>query len=295
MGRRLKFRLFKDRAERWSLLEQLWGRGGVLQDRCSVYVVDKEYVAAAKVIDLLLEDKEYDEGGNLYAGGQARTLARTLALEGRRALRGVLFEELMSAFVALASQRAVGRQEEALEVFFTVVDRAWGASRRKAVTELLARVRATRLYAAALHDVEVEFPQLEMLIPAVAQTARRWGGRVGRVSLLTDEQRMLTDDALGTVRLYASSPVGITLLTRERGADVAAVVRGSSADHPSIQLADLLAGAAAAVTERHAGNSSPVGESLWPAIIPFVDEHSLLPYDDPATRLRLVAERALRR
>ncbi|MFI5690063.1 hypothetical protein [Streptomyces sp. NPDC051636] len=153
----LKFRLFKDRPERRSLLQQLWGPGGVLLERCSVYVVDKEYAAAAKVIDLLLEDKEYDEGRNLYAGGQARTLARALALEGRRALRGALFEELMSAFVTLASQRAVGRQEEALGAFFTVVDRAWGASTRKAVTELLARVRGTRPYAAGLHDEEVEF------------------------------------------------------------------------------------------------------------------------------------------
>ncbi|MFI5690064.1 hypothetical protein [Streptomyces sp. NPDC051636] len=129
----------------------------------------------------------------------------------------------------------------------------------------------------------------------MAQTARRWGSRVGRVSLLTDEQRMLTDDALCTVRLYSNSPVGMTLLTRERGADVAAVVRGSSGDHPSIQLADLLAGAAAAVTERHAGNSSPAADSLWPVIVPFVDGRSLLPYDDPATRLRSVEERAVRR
>jgi hypothetical protein len=140
----------------------------------------------------------------------------------------------------------------------------------------------------------VEFPLLEMLIPAAAQTARRWGNRVGRVSLLTDEQRMFTDDTLRTVRLYASSPVGMTLMTRERGADVAAVVRGSSADHPSIQLADLLAGAAAAVTERHTGNPSPVAEGLWPVIVPFVDESSLMPYNDPAARLCTVDERAVR-
>ncbi|MBT2674780.1 hypothetical protein J7E95_29020 [Streptomyces sp. ISL-14] len=129
----------------------------------------------------------------------------------------------------------------------------------------------------------------------MSQTARQWGHRLGRASLLTDEQRMLTDAALRMVRLYARSPVGMTLLTRERGVDAAAVVRGSSIDHPSIQLADLLAGAAAAVTERHAGQLSPVAESLWPVIVPFVDKHSLMPYADPAARLRTVCEPAARR
>jgi hypothetical protein len=291
----LKFRLFKDDPQRWSLLEEAWRPGGALHDRCSVYVVDKEYAAAAKVIDLLLEEKEHAEGKNLYAGGQARGLARILAVEGPRALRGSLFEEVMSSFVALASQRGVSRREAATQAFFAVIDRAWAASTRKAITELLARLRDTRAYAAALHDGEVEFPLLEMLIPAVSQTARRWGHRLGRVSLLTDEQRMLTDAALRTVRLYARSPVGMTLLTRERGVDAAAVVRGSSTGHPSVQLADLLAGAAAAVTERHAGRLSPVAESLWPVIVPFVDKYSLMPYTDPAARLRTVCEPAARR
>lgn len=188
-------------------------------------------------------------------------------------------------------------QDEALGVFVAALDQAWAASTRKAVTALLARLRGTRDYAATFHKDPADpvFPQLEMLIPAVAQTARRWDRRVGRVSVLTDEQQMLTDDALRTVREYACAPVGMTLLTRERGADVAAVVRGDSVDHPSIQLADLLAGAAAAVTERHEGNPSDVGEGLWPVITSFVEQSSLLPYDDPAAQLRSVKERPVRR
>lgn len=122
----LKFHFFKDDPQRWSLLEEAWRPGGVLHGRCSVYVVDKEYAAAAKVIDLLLEEKEHAEGKNLYAGGQARGLARILAVEGPRALRGFLFEELMSSFVALASQRGVRRPEDATQAFFAVIDRALG-------------------------------------------------------------------------------------------------------------------------------------------------------------------------
>lgn len=189
----LKFRLFKDREERWSLLKDLWGPAGALHNRCSVYVVDKEYAVAAKVIDLLLEEKAHTEGQNLYAQGKARAMARTLALRGPRALPGALFDALMSAFVALASQRALGREEAALEAFFAAVDQAWSASTRRPVTEVLAQVRSTRPYAAALHQEDSPFPSLEMLIPAVGQTARRWGDRLGLVSLLTDEQRTFTD------------------------------------------------------------------------------------------------------
>ncbi|MBT2674779.1 hypothetical protein J7E95_29015 [Streptomyces sp. ISL-14] len=58
----------------------------------------------------------------------------------------------------------MSRPEDATQAFFAVIDRAWAASTRKAVTELLARLRDTRAYAAALHDGEVEFPLLEMLI-----------------------------------------------------------------------------------------------------------------------------------
>ncbi|MEU0438120.1 hypothetical protein ABZ153_42415 [Streptomyces sp. NPDC006290] len=126
-------------------------------------MVDKEYAAAAKVIDLLLEEKEHAEGRNLYERREARRLTRTLALEGPRALRGSQFQELMSAFVMLASQRGTSRQDEALSAFVTVLEQAWAASTRRAVTELLARIRRTRDYAAALHKdpVDPKFPQLD--------------------------------------------------------------------------------------------------------------------------------------
>ncbi|MEU0382324.1 hypothetical protein ABZ093_34310 [Streptomyces cyaneofuscatus] len=281
----LKFRLFKDREERWSLLKNLWGPASALHERCSVYVVDKEYAVAAKAIDLLLEEKAHAEGWNLYAEGNARAMARTLALQGPRALPGALFDALMSSFVALASQRALGREEAALEAFFAAVEQAWGASTRRPVTEVLAQVRSTRPYAAALHQEDSPFPSLEMLIPAVSQTARRWGHSLGLVRVLTDEQRVFTDDVFRTVLQYTTSPIGMTLLTRERGAPVHTMLRGSSADHPSIQLADLLAGAAAAVTERHIGNPSPAAEGLWSVIVPLVEQSSLMPYDTPGLQL----------
>ncbi|MFC9491926.1 hypothetical protein ACFTZM_38450, partial [Streptomyces hydrogenans] len=118
---------------------------------------------------------------------------------------------------------------------------------------------------------------------------------LGLVSVLTDEQRVFTDDVLRTVLQYTTSPIGMTLLTREKGAPVHTMLRGSSADHPSIQLADLLAGAAAAVAERHVGNPSPAAEGLWPVIVPLVEQGSLMPYDTPGLQLAGLETRRTRR
>ncbi|MFF2964414.1 hypothetical protein ACFVT1_37255 [Streptomyces sp. NPDC057963] len=64
------------------------------------------------------------------------------------------------------------------------------------------------------------------------------------------------------------------------------LLRGSSEQHPSIQLADLLAGATAAVAERHAGTSSPAADDLLHVIVPLVENESLLPYNSAATLAR---------
>ncbi|MFF3343256.1 hypothetical protein [Streptomyces flavidovirens] len=49
------------------------------------------------------------------------------------------------------------------------------------------------------------------------------------------------------------------------------------------------------MAEAHGGSLSPAGEGLWPVIVPFVDESSLLPHDNPATRLRTVQQHTAQR
>jgi hypothetical protein len=58
------------------------------------------------------------------------------------------------------------------------------------------------------------------------------------------------------------------------------MVRGSSHDHASIQLADLLAGAAGATAKHSANNPTETGVLLRPIILPLIDPTSLLPTDD---------------
>ncbi|WP_433456561.1 hypothetical protein ACQPXS_47220 (plasmid) [Streptomyces sp. CA-142005] len=191
-----KFRPFKDRPDRREALCELWGPDGALAGRCSVYLVDKEYAVVARVIDLFLEEQAHAAGVDLYAGGQVQRMARTLATQGRRALRSPGFTRLLSAFVALASARGRKDPEAAVERFYEELEAAWAASTRREVTEILFQLRGTRGHADLLHDDDLPFGMLEMLVPALGQAARYWAGRLGPVHVLADEQRSLTDEAL---------------------------------------------------------------------------------------------------
>ncbi|MFD9865224.1 DUF3800 domain-containing protein, partial [Streptomyces alboflavus] len=281
-GAELKFRAFSGRwANRREVLRRLWGHGGALEGRCAAYVVDKEYAAVAKVVDLLLEEYAWAQGRDLYRDGEGRRIARVLALQGRRALKQEGFHQLLKAFVGYASQRAVKNDEAAATAaFYNRVEAAWASSTRREVTNILFRLRATRPQGDVLHVDSGPFPLLEMLVPCVAATARHWAKCLGEpVSLLTDEQKTLTDERLDRLAQVLGYTSGATPSSRIGGISLHQLLRGSSADHPSLQLADLLAGATAAVAARHTGVDSPTANDLCSTVMPLVNDESLLPYD----------------
>ncbi|WP_167502336.1 hypothetical protein [Streptomyces malaysiensis] len=253
------------------------GRGGPLEGRCWAFIFDKEYAAVAKVIDLLLEEQAYAAGIDLHVGHRAKELARTLALHGRRALGDEGFDRLMSAFVAFASRRGRGN-DQAREEFFASVEDAWASSTRRNVTDILMTLRSTRPEAMTLYDSAGSYALLELLVSSVAQAAHWWGKQLGRVSMLTDEQKALTDDGLADIAEVVRKDWGATPSTRQCPVDLRALVRGTSADHPSIQLADLLAGAVRVAAEHRAGIvPSEAGLELWPTVVPLLDGSSADP------------------
>ncbi|WP_158834897.1 DUF3800 domain-containing protein [Streptomyces sp. NRRL S-350] len=274
----LKFGSFKNRPHRLKALRDLWGPGGALDGRCSVYVVDKEYCVVAKVIDLLLEEEANSAGTDLYANGQAQHMARTLATQGRRALREAGFARLLKAFVALASARGRKDPEAAVELLYQELETAWAASTRRNVTDILFQLRSTRLHAAKFHEDHVPFGMLEMLVPALGQVARHWASLLGPIHVLADEQRSFTDQVLEYLGPQLRRTWGATPSSIVPGRPVRSIVRGVSTAHPSIQLADLLAGAAVAAVGNGLGHQhSDAGDYLWPSISPLVDPYALLP------------------
>ncbi|GGT74258.1 hypothetical protein GCM10010207_84630 [Streptomyces atratus] len=59
------------------------------------------------------------------------------------------------------------------------------------------------------------------------------------------------------------------------------LLRGKSSDRPSLQFADLVAGAGFAVTKRHDGHITPAGEDLYSVLVPLIDPAGMLSHDEP--------------
>lgn len=280
--RDLKFRHFQ-RGDRLDRLSRLWQPGGALHGRCSVYVVDKRYGLMSKIIDLLVEEEAYKRGVDLHVNGRARKLARALACDGRRALKDDRYERLERAFVAFARRRDPGDRQAVIQTFYDEVEDAWTASSRRNVTEALGLLRATRAHADALHDGagRQHPPHLELLDTALATLTRAWSERLGAISVLADEHRELTDSRLETTAKILQIGAGATPSVMHRRLRIRRMARGSSHDHASIQLADLLAGAAGATAKHSADNPNETGAMLRPIILPLIEPTSLLPTDDP--------------
>lgn len=189
--------------------------------------------------------------------------------------------------VDFASGRNRGGVLVTPDVLVGEIDDAWARARRRKVADILGELRRTRSEAVDLVRLlghEDGLPVLEPLIPSLNVCASDWCEALGRVSVLVDEQRVYTDERLDRIRVATSvrpGPLGGVVRTPEsRG--VQAVLRGGSQDHPSIQLADLVAGAGREVARRHVGRRpSPAGELLWRAVVPLISAHSLVPHDEP--------------
>lgn len=284
----LKFSHFAGRknSDRLLALSNILSPGGALDGRAMVYLVDKHFFVAGKIIDLLLEEHAHAAGINLHAGRQAREIARTLFNEGPRALGNDGFNRLVESMVDFASLRNRGSYQVTVEELFDEINRAWARSSRRRVTEILLQLRQTRLHAEDYLEWlnnDGAIPRMEPLIPCLGSIAVKWTERIGILSLLADEHKVLTDDILDAAHKGASIDIGPLgkFITVPPSRSVRSIMRGVSRDHPSIQLADLVAGAGQAVARRHCGSSSPAGDNIWRTVVPIISSYSMVPHDDP--------------
>jgi hypothetical protein len=239
---------------------------------------------------LLLEEEAHGRGINLYEGDHARRLAWTLFDEGPRALGGNGFDRLIETMVGFASSRNRNGTVVTVDALFSEFRRAFARAHRRRVADILAALLQTRPHAenylTMLADPAMWVPAMEPPIPCLPMIGRLWSREIGAVSMLVDEHRVLTDDMLDIIGRAAAldiQPAGPATGVRRRphSRAVRTVTRGISRAHPSIQLADLIAGAGQAVARRHAGVPSLVGERLYPAVIPLISAESLVPHDSP--------------
>lgn len=115
----------------------------------------------------------------------------------------------------------------------------------------------------------------------------------GKLQVLADDQRLLTDDKLDVLERGATA-VGLVhgLI---KGRHLQDLVRGRSVDHPSLQLADLVAGAGRVVARWHDGEDDPAGDDLHLVVAPLVDPQGMLMDEGPEDFARIDSARAKRR
>ncbi|MGW2941758.1 hypothetical protein [Streptomyces sp. NPDC001226] len=115
----------------------------------------------------------------------------------------------------------------------------------------------------------------------------------GKLQVLADDQRLLTDDKLAVLERGATAVGVVHGLIEEH--HLQHLVRGRSVDHPSLQLADLVAGAGRAVARWHDGEDDPAGNDLHLVVAPLVDRGGLLMNERPEDFARIDTDRAKRR
>ena len=241
----LKFRHFTNSDRRLHALAEFLDSGGPLADRTGIYLTDKRYFVTAKIIDLLLEEHSHARGVDLYADDKARKIAWNFFNEGPRALGREQFDHLIGIFVEFARSRNRRQSSVSVDELFDALNSAFSRSTRRRISDLLLQLLKTREEAEDLlkrMNAEQFLEALEPLYPVAAAVINVWSARLGSMSLLMDEQNVLTDDRFDIVERNIKR--GLTEFRHLwRNVQLRDLARGKSVDHPSIQLADLVAGA----------------------------------------------------
>jgi Protein of unknown function (DUF3800) len=231
--------------------ESLEGLLAGLRGRAHVYLVDKEFFLATRIVDLFLVEPSYAAGTRLTQSH--RPAALSLYRSGRAC--GGEWRVFLEAFVRLVRMKRRHQPERALvERFFQARDSLAGRGlgpEAEAVLDGLGRTRVRAVLARLAHGDRSIPPPLEPMLPALAETVLFWSAGQRQVLVIHDEQsaltasrlrrlqQVLTDgaDALGVDVHDAGTPPA-------RMSPLAGLVTVDSRDDPRVQVADLLAGVA---------------------------------------------------
>jgi hypothetical protein len=254
----------------------------LLRDRFSVYFVDKRYMACSKLVDLLVEEVTYERGFSILEDGTARRMARIIALRGASAVGEDQFMDLLRAVVRFASAGNVGEAQVTTQSFMQTICSARDSAVPGNVRTILSVAAEGERHARDLVSGKLPLKHLEPLIPAIPAVGRNWAERLDfEVRLLTDEHREITDKAIEEMTKAASlgtDPAFALGVPQPKWG--VRIFRGRSNRHPSIQLADLVAGAGLEVSRHETGKPTEASEALRPLIMEAMDAYSLLPHDN---------------
>src|SRR4051794_23147344 len=222
-----------------------------LSGRAHVYVVDKQYFLATRIVDLFLVEPSYAAGTRLSQSHRPAALSLYRAGRARGREWGVFLE----AFVTLVRTKRRHQPDRAVvERFLEARDslaRPGLGRHAEGVLDGLTRTRVQAVMNRLAHDDRSIPPPLEPMLPALAETVLFWSAGQRQVLVIHDEQSALTANRLRSLQQVltdgahppatdardAGPPLG-------RRSPLAGLVTVDSRDDPRVQVADLLAGVA---------------------------------------------------
>ncbi|MCA4727107.1 DUF3800 domain-containing protein [Mycolicibacterium fortuitum] len=243
-GPELKSMALLPNTSRWSVLLNTFAPGGPLSGRAKFLVIDKWYMAAAKVIDLVIEEDAYANGIDIYGTGEAYRMAQTLIQEGPRAFGDRRLQKLLGDFVSFVRlKQRVGAKTTEAELLQTIDDLRLRNNRRS-VTAIMQRLWQGRHYLAGYGPdaPATTMGTLEPIVPAIVSTAKDWH-QVHRipVEIVHDRQAALTPAAVKDILAISSvrfPNIGIP-------PPIASLQQVDSRTDARVQVADLVAGVGA--------------------------------------------------
>jgi hypothetical protein len=227
-------------------------------------------------------ERAYAQGIDLHKGRAARHMTQTLLKDGPRGL-GERWNPLLDAFLRMA-RPGTGDRADDIAAFFEQIDAAQRRCFRWSLDPILQTLSQRQPHAeelvAAIEDIEDPFRAvLDPHIALLPENLRYWLPRTRQAyRLLHDEHVVLTPQLVRKTMVPLASARPHPTLPRAGKAVLDLFGTGSSHTHPSIQLADLVAGAGRLVTSDFLAGKSRPPNRLTDVVTPLI-RWGLLPDD----------------
>ncbi len=251
-GKEAKFSELRSSVEGREAVLRLIGDPVINPRTARLSVVDKPWMLAAKFIDVLVEPYFAERRRNIYAGGMHLAMTQRLYEAVAEATGADRWIELQRAFIEAMRRPTQPRRER----FNRALRDARAACDDDSIAVLLDAVLAQD---DAIGDVSAETVkhQLDPAPTALVEQLNFWSDVLGPHRVVHDEAGAIRDWQAHIERLSdpAVEPAEIDFghTTAHYPLQTRVIELGASDQHPAIQVADVIAGAAVALTLTEVG------------------------------------------
>jgi hypothetical protein len=258
-----------------AVLEWLLGPSGPLHGHAHVHLTDKVFFVVGRVVDLLAGAEDaHPATGTPGRDGRTMAMAVTLYREGRPAFGRDRWQTFLESANNLMRTKNRWEVTAPVDSFFDPIEALRPTDPGGGVGDILELFRQARPRADSFRerilDNQEAGPALDPFLPAVTHTIAHWGAAGRPVSIVHDEQYLLTEERISWLMDAFNSPCPSRepAVPRSRLTGVRLV---DSRWDARVQLADFLAGVARKIAsdELNGRGDAVLTRLLRPYVDPF--------------------------